>query len=132
MEWARVVNYEDGNYNSQYAADKWFSSYKSITTNSSKSTFYVGGEVVNYYGDSGGGSTLIVKSIDATGNFQIAHKSYVSYGIPSRSDLTYAYFMDIQMEGNTLTMSASARYAAQGKQFIRYTLEPASLSINQK
>ncbi|WP_346749652.1 hypothetical protein, partial [Salmonella enterica] len=94
-------------------------------------TFYVGGEVVNYYGDSGGGSTLIVKSIDANGNFQIAHKSYVSYGIPSRSDLTYAYFMDIQMEGNTLTMSASARYAAQGKQFIRYTLEPASLSITK-
>lgn len=131
VEWARVVNYEDGNYNSQYAADKWFSSYKSITTNSSKSTFYVGGEVVNYYGDSGGGSTLIVKSIDANGNFQIAHKSYVSYGVPSRSDLTYAYFMDIQMEGNTLTMSASARYAAQGKQFIRYTLEPASLSITK-
>ncbi|EAD9018015.1 surface-anchored adhesin LapB [Listeria monocytogenes] len=131
VEWARVVNYEDGNYNSQYAADKWFSSYKSITTNSSKSAFYVGGEVVNYYGDSGGGSTLIVKSIDANGNFQIAHKSYVSYGVPSRSDLTYAYFMDIQMEGNTLTMSASARYAAQGKQFIRYTLEPASLSITK-
>ncbi|UHP09146.1 LapB repeat-containing protein [Listeria marthii] len=130
VEWARVVNYEDKNFNSKYAADKWASSYKSITTNSSKSTFYVGGEVVNYYGDSGG-STLIVKSIDANGNFQIAHKSYVSYAVPSTSDLTYAYFMDIQMEGNTLTMSASARYAAQGKQFIRYTIDPSSLSITK-
>lgn len=130
VEWARVVNYEDNNYNSKTAADKWRSSYKSITTNSSKSIFYVGGEVTNYYGDSGG-SALIVKSIDEKGDFQIAHKSYVSYGVPSTSDLTYAYFMDIQMEGNTLTMSASARYAEQGKQFIRYTIDPSSLSITK-
>lgn len=132
VEWARVVNYEDGNYSTSYgASSKWISSYKSITAKADKSTFYIGGEVVNYYGDSGG-SALIVKSIDENGNFQIAHQSYVSYGIPSVNDLTYAYFMDIQLEDdNTLTMSASARYAPRGRQFIRYTIEPSSLDISK-
>ncbi|MBC1814199.1 cell surface protein, partial [Listeria booriae] len=132
VEWARVVNYEDGNYSTSYSASsKWISSYKSITAKADKSTFYIGGEVVNYYGDSGG-STLIVKSIDENGNFQVAHKSYVNYNVPSSYNLTYAYFMDIQLvDANTLTMSASARYAPQGKQFIRYSVDPSSLNISR-
>lgn len=43
--------------------------YKLIIINLSKFVFYVGGEVVNYYGDFGGGSILIVKLIDVNGNF---------------------------------------------------------------
>ncbi|MBC1472657.1 LapB repeat-containing protein [Listeria seeligeri] len=131
VEWARVVNYEDGNYREKDGKNKWTSAYKSITSNTDKNTFYVGGEVSGYYGDSGG-SSLILKSIDEDGDFIVAHKSYVSYAIPSSADMTYTYFMDVQLEDdNTLTMSASARYAVPGKQFIRYTINPTSLNITK-
>ncbi|WP_099221948.1 LapB repeat-containing protein [Listeria costaricensis] len=126
--WARVVNDESGNYSPTYGSGLWQSSYKAITKNPASDNFYVGGEVVNYYGNSGG-STLIVKSINADGNFQISHKSFVNYNIPDSSDLTYSYFMDIEWEGSSLTMAFSSRYAPAGKQFTRYKLDPSSFSL---